>query len=116
VAHLEPRLFKKTKRTDVEDSAQDMREAFDEHDELQLAEGSAGADATILVLERGYRKTLGIPGARQVRVRVSAGGQSIELVASDKALGFNTWKGAAKMALEQSRQWIEATLQAPPRP
>ena len=36
----------------------------------------------------------------------------MEFLAKDKAMGFNTWKGAAKVALKQSREWIEATLAA----
>jgi hypothetical protein len=91
-----------------------MRGALDDHDRLELVDSRAGADAVILVLERGWKKTLGLPGSRQVRVRVTAGEHSIELIGQDKTLGFNTWKGAAKGALKRAEEWLEATLEAPP--
>jgi hypothetical protein len=115
-ARLEPRLYRKTKEKDVRDSTKDLRGALEDHDRLLLAESPSGADAIVYVLERGWKKTLGVPGARQVRVRVVAGEDSIELIGQDKTLGFNTWKGAAKGALRQAEEWLEATREAsPPR-
>jgi serine/threonine protein kinase len=111
-ARLERRLFRGSKEKDVTDSARDMREAVVERDGLELADRRTEADAVIVVLERGRKRKLGIPGTRQVRVRVSTGGQSLELVGQDKALGFNTWKGAAKETVRQAEEWVRATLEA----
>jgi serine/threonine-protein kinase len=109
-AHPESRLFDETKAKDVKDTVRDLTGALDDADALVLAESRSSADAVIEVLERGKKKVLGLPTTRQVRIRVTAGGHSIELVGQDKALGFNTWKGAAKGALRDAEAWLEATL------
>jgi hypothetical protein len=93
-ARADARLFKKVKEEDVADSAADLRGAL------------ADIDGVVLVLERGREKTLGLPGMRKVRVRVTAGDRSIELVGQDSALGFNTWKGAAKGVARQVVSWL----------
>jgi serine/threonine-protein kinase len=113
VPQLEPRLFKKSKEKDVTDSAKDMQKAVSERDGLELVDSRAQADAVIFVLERGRKKRLGIPGTRQVRVRVTAGTQSLELIGQDKALGFNTWKGAAKETVKRAEEWLQETLEVP---
>ena len=107
VGQFEPRLFKKSKEKDVSDSAKDMRGAIDDRENLALASSRSEADALVFVLERGRKKSFGLPGARQLRVRVRAGEHSIELVGQDKAMGFNTWKGAAKETLKQIEGWLE---------
>jgi hypothetical protein len=63
-----------------------------------------------------WKKTLGVPGRRQVRVRVTAGERSFEILGRDSALGFNTWKGAAKGAAKQAEEWLQATLATPRNP
>jgi serine/threonine-protein kinase len=109
---LEPRLFDDARAKDVEDSTRDIQGALDDMDALVLADGRATAEAVIEVLERGKKKMLGIPSTRQVRIRVTAGRDSIELLGQDKALGFNTWKGAAKGALRDAETWLEGALRA----
>ena len=107
---LEPRLFTKTREKDVLDSVADLRRALADRDTLELVDSPARADAVIVVLERGRKKTLGLPGMRQVRVRVTAGPHSIELVGQDSSLSFNTWKGAARGVVKDAESWLRATL------
>jgi hypothetical protein len=105
-ARADARLFKKVKEEDVADSAADLRGALADIDGIEVVADASDADAVVLVLERGREKTLGLPGMRKVRVRVTAGDRSIELVGQDSALGFNTWKGAAKGVARQVVSWF----------
>ena len=84
-----------------------MHGAIGDREGLALAPTRSEADALIFVLERGRKKSFGLPGTRQLRVRVRAGENSIELIGQDKAMGFNTWKGAAKETLKQIEDWLE---------
>ena len=109
-AKLEPVLFRKTGRKDVDDSLKDLEEAFAKRGALDLARTRAEADAVVQVLERGREPA--VIGMRKVRVRVVIGRESVELAGQDGMTGFNTWSGAANGAAKQVESWLKDRLAA----
>ena len=97
-------LFPNTAAKDVADSAKDLREALEKRGQVEMAASRAQADALVQVLERGRQPARF--GMRKVRVRVSLGAESLEILGQDSATSFNTWSGAAGGAARQIEAWL----------
>jgi serine/threonine protein kinase len=99
-------VFGKTKTDDVADSVQDLKKAIAKRSALALTESRDQADVVLQVIERGRSPAL--VGMRQVRVRLVAGPESVEITGQDSFTGFNTWSGAAGGAVDRVEAWVRA--------
>lgn len=99
-------VFGKVKADDVADSVQDLKKAIAKRPTLALAESRDQADVVLQVIERG--RTPALVGMRQVRVRLVAASESVEITGQDSFTGFNTWSGAAGGALDRVEAWLRA--------
>jgi hypothetical protein len=99
-------VFGKAKADDVADSLQDVKKAVTKRSILALTESRDQADVVLQVIERG--RTPAVVGMRQVRVRLVAGPETVEITGQDSFAGFNTWSGAAGGAVDRVESWLRA--------